>query len=95
MTTSTAQTSTPLVHLSSVIKRPLVDAQGEAIGKVQDLIVRVGERHPPITGAVVRIEGRYDTPELVALAFAAGAHAVVVGTAITNPREITRRFVGQ
>jgi len=22
-----------------------------------------------------------------------GAHAVVVGTAITNPREITRRFV--
>jgi len=23
---------------------------------------------------------------------AAGAHAVVVGTAITNPREITRRF---
>ncbi len=38
-------------------------------------------------------EGRYDTPERVAQAFALGAHAVVVGTAITNPREITRRFV--
>lgn len=50
--------NTRLVHLSSVIKRPLVDQEGEAIGKVQDLIVRVGERHPPITGAVVRIEGR-------------------------------------
>ena len=49
----------PLVHLSSLIKRPLVDPEGEAIGRVQDLIVRVGERpHPPITGAVVRIEGR-------------------------------------
>jgi hypothetical protein len=48
----------PLVHLSSVIKRPFVDQEGESIGKVQDLIVRVGERHPPITGAVVRIEGR-------------------------------------
>lgn len=38
-------------------------------------------------------EGRYDTPALVARAFELGAYAVVVGTAITNPREITRRFV--
>lgn len=38
-------------------------------------------------------EGRYDDPQQVAEAFARGAHAVVVGTAITNPREITRRFV--
>jgi len=38
-------------------------------------------------------EGRYDTPELAAKALALGAHAVVVGTAITNPREIARRFV--
>ncbi len=37
-------------------------------------------------------EGRYDRPALVAEAFARGAHAVVVGTAITNPREITRGF---
>ncbi len=39
-------------------------------------------------------EGRFETPAQVARAFAMGAHAVVVGTAITNPREITRRFVG-
>jgi N-acylglucosamine-6-phosphate 2-epimerase len=37
-------------------------------------------------------EGRFDTPALVARAFALGAHAVVVGTAITNPLELTRRF---
>ena len=37
-------------------------------------------------------EGRFDAPELVAEAFRRGAHAVVVGTAITNPREITKRF---
>lgn len=37
-------------------------------------------------------EGRFDTPDLVAAAFRHGAHAVVVGTMITNPREITRRF---
>jgi N-acylglucosamine-6-phosphate 2-epimerase len=38
-------------------------------------------------------EGRYNTPSLVRQAFDAGAHAVVVGTMITNPREITRQFV--
>lgn len=38
-------------------------------------------------------EGRYNTPALVRRAFACGAHAVVVGTMITNPREITRMFV--
>lgn len=37
-------------------------------------------------------EGRFEQPEQLETAFAAGAHAVVVGTAITNPREITRRF---
>ena len=37
-------------------------------------------------------EGRYWTPELVGQAFDLGAYAVVVGTAITDPRAITRRF---
>jgi putative N-acetylmannosamine-6-phosphate epimerase len=37
-------------------------------------------------------EGRFEQPEQLEIAFEAGAHAVVVGTAITNPREITRRF---
>jgi N-acylglucosamine-6-phosphate 2-epimerase len=43
--------------------------------------------------APVVAEGRFDTPELVAEAFKRGAHAVVVGTSITNPREITKKFV--
>ncbi|HZH10804.1 MAG TPA: N-acetylmannosamine-6-phosphate 2-epimerase [Microvirga sp.] len=38
-------------------------------------------------------EGRFDTPELAAEAFKRGAHSVVVGTMITNPREITKTFV--
>lgn len=38
-------------------------------------------------------EGRYNSPDWVRQGFAAGAHAVVVGTMITNPREITRAFV--
>lgn len=43
--------------------------------------------------APIVAEGRFDTPDLVAEAFRRGAHAVVVGTVITNPREITRKFV--
>lgn len=38
-------------------------------------------------------EGRYVTPSDVSAAFEAGATAVVVGTAVTNPTEITRRLV--
>lgn len=38
-------------------------------------------------------EGRYNSPDWVRRGFDAGAHAVVVGTMITNPREITRTFV--
>jgi N-acylglucosamine-6-phosphate 2-epimerase/N-acetylmuramic acid 6-phosphate etherase len=37
-------------------------------------------------------EGRFNTPELARAAINAGAHAVVVGTMITNPREITKGF---
>jgi putative N-acetylmannosamine-6-phosphate epimerase len=45
------------------------------------------------SGIPVIAEGRYATPEQVAEAFSRGAQAVVIGTAITNPTAITRRFV--
>ena len=37
-------------------------------------------------------EGRYHEPNQAAQALQLGAHAVVVGSAITRPEEITRRF---
>jgi len=40
----------------------------------------------------VLAEGRIWTPDEAAECLRAGAHAVVVGTAITRPQEITRRF---
>ena len=49
----------PLVHLSDVVKRPLVDGNGDRLGKTKDLVARMGERpHPPVVGAVARIAGR-------------------------------------
>ena len=44
-------------------------------------------------GLPVIAEGRITTPQEAAKAFAAGAHSVVVGTAITRPEVITSRFV--
>jgi N-acylglucosamine-6-phosphate 2-epimerase len=38
-------------------------------------------------------EGRISTPEEVAKALDIGAHTVVVGSAITRPQEITKKFV--
>ncbi len=37
-------------------------------------------------------EGRINTPEKAAMAIEHGAHAIVVGTAITNPQKITELF---
>lgn len=60
----------------------------KALGPDIALIEALAEAVPvPIVA-----EGRFEQPEQLEVAFAAGAHAVVVGTAITNPREITRRF---
>lgn len=42
--------------------------------------------------APVIAEGRFTTPDQLREAFRRGAYAVVIGTAITNPREITRGF---
>jgi CBS domain-containing protein len=48
-----------VVHLSNVIRRPLVDGAGDRLGRVQDLIARVGDApHPPLVGLVVKVEGR-------------------------------------
>ncbi|MGD0219069.1 MAG: CBS domain-containing protein [Acidimicrobiales bacterium] len=51
--------SPEFLHLSSIIRSPLVDPAGERVGRVDDLIVRLdGKPHPPITGLVARVAGR-------------------------------------
>ncbi len=58
MSTATAQ-APPILHLSSVVGSPLRDADGERLGKVEDLIVRLGGAgYPPITGFLVSVAGR-------------------------------------
>jgi hypothetical protein len=48
-----------ILHLSSVLKSAVVDRSGDRLGRVSDLIVRLGDApHPPLTGVVARIGGR-------------------------------------
>lgn len=50
---------TSILHLSTFLHRPIFDSDGDRIGRVQDLVARLGhDPHPPIVGAVIRIEGR-------------------------------------
>src|SRR6476646_6430202 len=47
-----------MLYLSQAIGRPVLDANGEPLGKVEDLIVAVGDRYPPVTGLVVATDRR-------------------------------------
>jgi CBS domain-containing protein len=54
-----ATTAPPILHLSAVVGTPLRDADGERLGKLDDLIVRLGGTgYPPITGFLVTVAGR-------------------------------------
>ena len=47
-----------MLYLSQAIGRPVRDMHGESIGTVADLIVAIGDRYPPVTGIVVKTNGR-------------------------------------
>jgi hypothetical protein len=48
-----------ILDLSSVLKSAVVDRSGDRLGRVSDLIIRLGDApHPPLAGVVARIGGR-------------------------------------
>jgi magnesium transporter len=47
-----------MLYLSQAIGRPVRDQHQEPIGTVADLIVAIGDRYPPVTGIVVKTNGR-------------------------------------
>jgi len=48
-----------LLRLTQAISSSLVDQAGETLGRVDDLVVRLGSGYPPVTGLRVRIGGRH------------------------------------
>jgi magnesium transporter len=71
-----------MLYLSQAIGRPVRDQAGEAIGKVADLIVAIGDRYPPVTGLVVRTNGREIFLHWQAVASLDGTGATLGTTAI-------------
>ena len=47
-----------MLYLSQAIGRPVLDRNGESIGRVADLLVAVGDQYPPVTGLVVETDRR-------------------------------------
>ncbi|MBN8889936.1 MAG: putative N-acetylmannosamine-6-phosphate 2-epimerase [Rhodospirillales bacterium] len=75
-------------YIATTLSGYTAETRDRAEGPDLDLVAALARRcRVPVVA-----EGRIDTPALLGRAFACGAHAVVVGTAITNPREITRKF---
>lgn len=59
MSSTATHTPPPILHLSSLVGRALRDSDGERLGRVEDLIVRLeGGGYPPITGLLVKVAGR-------------------------------------
>jgi CBS domain-containing protein/sporulation protein YlmC with PRC-barrel domain len=50
----------PVIHLSDLLGRPVIAKSGDTVGRVDDVIVRLGpsDEYPPVTGLVVGIGGR-------------------------------------
>lgn len=79
----------------------VANARGAAARPEPVFAARAGSEDPDLElvaalaariGVPVVAEGRYAGADQAAAALARGAHAVVVGTAITNPMAITARF---
>jgi hypothetical protein len=81
----------PILHLSAVIGSPLRDADGERLGKVDDLIVRLGGvGYPPITGFLVTVAGRTSYVGIDRISDIA-PHGVVLRKAKLDLRHFERR----
>lgn len=79
-----------MLYLSQVLSRPIRDIEGERVATIKDVIVRLGEDHPPVTGLVARY-GRRDffMPRSSLAAFS--EHGARLSSDILDLRPFARR----
>ncbi|GAC1526634.1 MAG: CBS domain-containing protein [Thermoleophilaceae bacterium] len=69
-----------MLHLSALVRSPLVDRAGEKLGRVEDVIVRLAdEGFPPVTGLQARIGGRDLFVPVAQVASLTGGRAQLAG----------------
>ena len=80
-----------LLRLTQIVRRPLVDQTGESLGRIEDLVVRLGsDVHPPIVGLQVRIGGRQVFVPIGQVAELSAGRARMTGDTV-NLRRFERR----
>lgn len=59
-TTAVGGEGLPVIHLSQLLRAPVLARSGEAVGRVEDVIVRLrgAEEYPAVTGIVAGVGGR-------------------------------------
>jgi magnesium transporter len=79
-----------MLYLSQILRRPVRDAEGEAVASIKDVVVRLGEDHPPVTGVVARFRRRdFYLPRAQLAGF--GPAGARLNTDVLDLRPFTRR----
>src|ERR671933_929161 len=79
-----------MLYLSQLLGRPIREVEGERVAVLKDVIVRLGEDHPPVTGLVARYRRRDFFVPRARLA-QMDAHGVRLNSDILDLRRFTRR----
>jgi hypothetical protein len=90
--TANRQLRQEIISLAGLIDRPVLNQAGEEVGRVVDLVARVGggEAYPPVTGMVIRVGRRRAFLDAGAIA-RVERRSVTLRTARLDLREFRRR----
>ncbi|HEX8161882.1 MAG TPA: CBS domain-containing protein [Pyrinomonadaceae bacterium] len=79
-----------MLYLSQILGRPIRDVEGDPVATIKDVVVRLGEDHPPVTGLVARY-GRRDFYVHRGRLSQFGAQGSQLNTDILDLRPFSRR----
>lgn len=79
-----------MLYLSQILGRPIRDVEGDSVASIKDVVVRLGEDHPPVMGLVARY-GRRDFYILRGRLSQFGAQGSQLNTDILDLRPFSRR----
>jgi hypothetical protein len=85
--------SSPTLHLSELLRRPITDRGGQSIGRLSDVIVRLrGADDPVVTGLVAAVGGRGVFVPIDQVASLDGTGQPPAGLRLTSAKLDLRRF---
>lgn len=86
--------ATPIYYLSQLISLPVLDYQGEAVGRIGDFVVKLSGAYPPVTGVMLNL-GRVDRslgPRATFMPWTQVAQVTAGGLTLASTRLDLQRF---